>query len=78
VNTGLDGIGKVLNKEEFYMPNKKVDDLKNAGSRAAAQQWQSALGVKNLTTREWDNAAFLASQGKSHNQIKKEILQDRK
>lgn len=60
------------------MPNKKVDDLKNSGSRAAAQEWQSALGVKNLTTREWDNAAFLASKGKSNTEIKKEILKDRK
>ena len=60
------------------MPNKKVDDLKNAGSRVAAQEWQSALGVKNLTTREWDNASFLASQGKGHAEIKKEILKDRK
>lgn len=60
------------------MPNKKVDALKDPGSRAAGQEWQSALGVKNLTTREWDNAAFLASQGKEHAEIKKEILKDRK
>ena len=58
------------------MPNKKVNDLKEKSQ--AAQDWQSALKIKDLTTREWDDAATMAAGGKSFEEIRKAIKRDRK
>jgi len=58
------------------MPNKKVNDLKVKSQ--AAQDWQEALNIRDLTTREWDYAASLAANGKSFEEIRKVILQSRK
>lgn len=60
------------------MPIKKVDEVKDPGLRAAGQEWQEALDLSNLTTRELDNAAEMKSQGMSDSEIREQILQDRK
>ena len=60
------------------MPNKRVDDLRNKVDRESGQEWQKALGVKNLTTREWEYAGDRGSRGASDSTIKKEILAQRK
>ena len=60
------------------MPNKRVDNLKDEGSRAAGQAWQRSLRVKNLTTREWNNVADMSANGMNESEIRKEILKSRK
>ncbi|MHB9145810.1 MAG: hypothetical protein ACYC5Y_10810 [Symbiobacteriia bacterium] len=59
------------------MPNKKVDDVKNPALRQAGQDWQRSLGVKNLTTREQDQAADMASRGTPKRQIRDHIEESR-
>lgn len=59
------------------MPNKRVDNLKDEGSRWAGQRWQKDLKVKNLTTREWNEAADLSANGMEMGEIRKEILKKR-
>ncbi|MBS2970736.1 hypothetical protein J9317_18490 [Metabacillus sp. KIGAM252] len=60
------------------MPNKDISKLKNEVDRYAAGQWKDSLGLKTMSTREWNNAADLASRGKSDSEIKNQILKDRK
>lgn len=60
------------------MPNKNIDNLKNSTDRHAASQWRDSLNLKSMTTREWNNAANLASQGKNDSEIKAQILKNRK
>lgn len=60
------------------MPNKKVNNLKHPGSKAAAQEWQESLRLNDLTTREWDNASILAAEGKNIEEIRTQILKDRR
>lgn len=60
------------------MPNKDIDKLKDAGSRAAAQQWRNSLGLDRMTTNEWNRAAYEASRGKSDDEIREIILRDRR
>jgi hypothetical protein len=60
------------------MPNKRVDNLIDKGLRYAAQQWQECLGIKNMTTNEWDMCGYLASLGHSNDEIRGKILEDRK
>ena len=60
------------------MPNKRVENLKDEGSRAAGQGWQRSLRVKDLTTGEWNNAADMSANGMSESEIRKEILKSRK
>ncbi len=60
------------------MPNKRVDDLKNDTDRQAGQEWQQALNVKDLTTREWNEAAYQQSMGYSDDEIRENILKSRK
>lgn len=59
------------------MPNKRVDDLKNKTDREAGQQWQSALGLENLATREWNEAAYQGARGASDEEIRQSILDSR-
>ena len=58
------------------MPNKKIDDLKDPIDRDAGQQWQRAIGISDLTTRELqyicDNL-----QGKTDGEIREIILKRR-
>lgn len=60
------------------MPNKRVDNLKNETDRQAGQEWQRALNVENLTSREWNEAAYQKSMGRSDSQIRDSILKSRK
>ena len=60
------------------MPIKRVDDLIDPGLRIAGQEWQKRLGVRNLTTREWDNAVEMASEGKTYNEIAQQIRKHRR
>ena len=60
------------------MPNKRVDNLKDEGSRKAGQTWQRDLKLKNLTTREWNDAADMSANGMSEAEIRKVILKNRK
>ena len=60
------------------MPNKKVDNLKDPTMKKCGQQWQKALNVPNLTTKEWNYAASLKANGVGDKSIRKEILNDRK
>jgi len=58
------------------MPVKKVDDLKDPEERRAGQQWQQALGVLDLTTRELDYICDRL-QGSSDDEIRQVILDRR-
>ena len=58
------------------MPNKKVDDLKNDAERAAGQEWQKALDVPNLTTRELDYMAD-KHQGSTLEETRQAVLDKR-
>lgn len=60
------------------MPNKDVSKLKNFGSYTAANQWKESLSLDRMTTREWNDAAELASSGKSDSEIRAEILKNRR
>ncbi len=60
------------------MPNKRVDNLKDEGSRHAGQVWQKNLRLKNLTTREWDAASIYSANGMDEEEIRKKILKSRK
>ena len=59
------------------MPVKKVDNLKNTEDRRAGQEWQKALGLSDLTTRELDYVCDNL-QGKSDDEIRQIILNMRK
>jgi len=58
------------------MPNKLWNNLKDAGSRAAAGDWAKALNIPDLTSSEW---ARIGSLGPSYSdsQIRKIILDER-
>ncbi|WP_152571114.1 hypothetical protein [Massilia sp. LC238] len=58
------------------MPVKKVDDLKDSEERRAGQQWQQALGIPDLTTRELDYIGD-RHQGSSDHEIRQAILDRR-
>lgn len=58
------------------MPVKKVDNLKDAEERRAGQQWQQALGISDLTTRELDYIGD-RHQGSSDDEIRQAILDRR-
>lgn len=58
------------------MPVKKVDDLKDPEERRAGQEWQQALGIPNLTTRELDYICDNL-QGRSDDEIRQAILDRR-
>jgi hypothetical protein len=60
------------------MPNKFVDNLKDKITRYCAQEWQKSLNLKNMTTREWDDAAQMAANAYSEEKIRKDILKNRK
>jgi hypothetical protein len=60
------------------MPNKRVSDIKDTPSKTAAIEWSRKLGISDLTTREWDYAASLASRGYEDAEIRKKILSERK
>ncbi len=60
------------------MPNKRIDNLKDEGMRSSGQEWQRDIGVNNMTTNEWDYAVDRAMSGASNQQIKSEILRNRK
>jgi len=56
------------------MPNKYVDDLKDDTDRRCGQDWQSSLDVDHLTSRKWNQAADMASSGRSDSEIRESIL----
>jgi hypothetical protein len=58
------------------MPVKKVDGLKDPEERRAGQQWQKALGIPDLTTRELDYICD-RHQGNSDDEIRQAILDRR-
>ena len=55
------------------MPNKLVKDVKDIALRAAGRDWQNLLGLRDLTTRELDNAAEMVADGKTYREAKKAI-----
>jgi hypothetical protein len=59
------------------MPNKYVDYLKDDTDRLCGQMWQNALDIEDMTTREWNTAAELASKGYDYDDIKVSILESR-
>lgn len=58
------------------MPNKLWNNLKDAGSRAAAGDWAKALNIPDLTSSEW---ARIGSLGPSYSdgEIRRIILDER-
>ena len=60
------------------MPNKDINKLKDPTSRMVANQWRESLGLRRMDTREWNRAADMAAEGKSNDQIKREIMRNRR
>ena len=58
------------------MPNKLWNNLKDAGSRAAAGDWAKALNIPDLTSSEWARIGSLGPSF-SDSQIRKIILDER-
>ena len=60
------------------MPNMRVDDLKDSGSRIPAQEWQRSLGLKDMTTNEWNEAASRAASGETTDSIGRDLQSRRR
>lgn len=61
------------------MPNKRINDLKDSTMRQAGQEWQDALGIDDMTTREWDEAVYMQHDlGYSDDETREEILKSRR
>lgn len=60
------------------MPNKRINDLKDTTMRESGKEWQNALGISDMTTREWDEAVYMQHDlGYSDEQTRTEILKSR-